>query len=46
VPELVDEAFGAVIESTLPIVVERSLYNNANGVVWAAGSNAVATPLR
>jgi hypothetical protein len=46
VPELVDEAFGAVIESTLPIVVERSLYNNSNGVVWAAGSNAVATPLR
>jgi hypothetical protein len=45
VPELTDEAFGAVIESTQPIVVERSLYTTANGVVWAAGTNATATPL-
>ena len=45
VPELVDEMFGAVIDSTHPIVVERSIYNNANGVVWAAGANAVATRL-
>jgi hypothetical protein len=45
VPELADESFGAVIDATLPIIVERSLYNNANGVVWAAGSNAVATRL-
>ena len=43
VPELVDEAFGALIESTQPIVVERSLYSNANGVTWAAGTNATAT---
>lgn len=45
VPELADEEFGAVIESTQPIAVERALYSNANGVVWAAGTNATATPL-
>jgi len=26
-------------------VVERSMYWNANGVVWAAGTNLLATPL-
>jgi hypothetical protein len=45
VPELIDEAFGARIDSTQPIVVERSVYGNANGVTWAAGTNATATPL-
>jgi DNA-binding beta-propeller fold protein YncE len=45
VPELVNESFGTLIESTLPIVVERSLYSNANGVTWAAGTNATATAL-
>jgi hypothetical protein len=45
VPELADEAFGARIDSTQPIVVERSLYSNANGVIWAAGTNATATAL-
>lgn len=44
-PELIDEAFGARIDSTQPIVVERSLYSNANGVVWAAGTNATAAPI-
>jgi hypothetical protein len=44
-PELVDEAFGTLIESTQPIVVERSFYTNANGVIWAAGTNATATAL-
>jgi hypothetical protein len=44
-PELVNEAFGTLIESTQPIVVERSLYSNANGVTWAAGTNATATAL-
>jgi YVTN family beta-propeller protein/autotransporter-associated beta strand protein len=39
VPELQDEEFGAVIESTQPIMVERSMYSDANGVVWAAGTN-------
>jgi hypothetical protein len=45
VPELVDESFGARIDATQPIVVERSVYSNANGVTWAAGTNATATPL-
>jgi hypothetical protein len=45
VPELADESFGALIEATQPIVVERSMYGNANGTVWAAGTNATATPL-
>jgi uncharacterized delta-60 repeat protein len=47
VPELVDESFGALIEITngVGIVVERSLYNNALGQVWAAGTNALGTPL-
>jgi hypothetical protein len=45
VPELADEAFGTLIESTQPIVVERSMYSDANGVIWAAGTNATATRL-
>jgi autotransporter-associated beta strand protein/YVTN family beta-propeller protein len=45
VPELADESFGAVIESTQPVIVERSLYTDANGVTWAAGTNATATRL-
>jgi hypothetical protein len=45
VPELANEAFGAVIESTQPIVVERSLYSNVGDIIWAAGSNATATRL-
>jgi hypothetical protein len=45
VPELADESFGATIVSSSPIFVERALYSNANGVFWAAGSAATATPL-
>jgi hypothetical protein len=45
VPELADERFSAVIDSTQPIVVERSVYSNSGGVVWAAGTNATGTPL-
>jgi hypothetical protein len=29
-----------------PIVVERSIYSDADGTVWAAGTNAIATRLR
>src|SRR5262249_44108188 len=35
--ELQDGGFGAYITSTAPIAVERSMYWNANGAVWAAG---------
>ena len=41
--------YGAVIESLgatpAQIVVERAMYSNANGVIWAAGTNALATKL-
>ena len=41
---------GALIESLgaspAPIVVERAIYSNAGGRVWAAGTNALATRLR
>jgi hypothetical protein len=45
VSELADLNFGATITSDQPIAVERAMYNNANGLVWAAGTNATATPL-
>jgi hypothetical protein len=45
VPELADESFGAAIESTQPIAVERAMYSNANGVIWAAGTSATGTRL-
>ena len=47
VPELQNEAFGASIAVTngLTISVERSLYWDANGVFWAAGTNAAGTKL-
>jgi uncharacterized repeat protein (TIGR01451 family) len=42
--------FGAVVESLgatpAQIVVERAMYWNANGVVWAAGTNALGTKLQ
>ena len=42
--------FGAIVESVgaspAQIVVECSVYSDANGVVFAAGSNAVGTRLR
>jgi hypothetical protein len=46
VPELVNEHFGALITSDQPIAVERALYWDANGQVWAAGTNATATRLQ
>lgn len=46
VPELTGESFGTLIESTQNIIVERSLYSNANGVIWAAGTNATGTPIQ
>ncbi|WP_239489839.1 carboxypeptidase regulatory-like domain-containing protein [Luteitalea sp. TBR-22] len=42
--------FGAVIESIgatpAQLVVERAMYSNAEGVTWAAGTDALATRLR
>jgi RTX calcium-binding nonapeptide repeat (4 copies) len=46
-PELVNEAFGALIEVTnaVGISVERAMYSDALGQIWAAGTNALATRL-
>jgi hypothetical protein len=41
--------FAAVVEALgadPQIAVERAMYSNAGGVVWAAGTNAVATKLK
>jgi hypothetical protein len=43
VPELSNQAFGAFIQSTQPIFVERSIYSNAGGIFWSAGTDATAT---
>ena len=46
VPELTNESFGAIVATNDGyIVVERAMYSNANGQVWAAGTNATAAPL-
>jgi hypothetical protein len=46
-PEAMGRGFGAFIISMgtpgVPIVVERAMYSDANGVVWAAGTNALGT---
>ena len=48
-PETVGKRFGMLIESIggtpAQIVVERAMYSDANGVRWAAGTNALATKL-
>jgi hypothetical protein len=45
-----DRRVGALVESLgaspAPIVVERAMYSNAAGRLWAAGSNALASRLR
>ena len=49
-PDAAGKRFGAVVESLggtpAQIVVERAMYSNADGVVWAAGTNALATKLQ
>ncbi len=43
-----DTQAGVLIESengALPLVVERAMYRNANGVTFQAGTNALGTPL-
>jgi hypothetical protein len=45
VPELSNESFGANITSDQPIFVERSMYSDVAGVIWAAGTNATAARL-
>jgi Beta-propeller repeat len=49
-PVSANRRYGAVIESLgatpMELVVERAMYSNAGGVVWAAGTNALATKLQ
>jgi hypothetical protein len=46
VPVTQASQFGAIVESDGPeIVVERAMYSNAGGQVWAAGSAILATRL-
>jgi hypothetical protein len=43
-PAITAGFFGAIVESSgVPIVVERALYENANGRLWDAGATSVAT---
>jgi WD40-like Beta Propeller Repeat len=45
-PDLVSQNFGTLVESDGPdIVVERAMYSNFGGIVWAAGTAALGTPL-
>lgn len=47
VPGLVwGEQFGVLIDSSQPIAVERSLYWNAAGLFWGAGTNETGIRLR
>jgi hypothetical protein len=50
VPGASGRRFGAIVESIgatpAQIVVERAMYNDAGGVVWAAGTNNLGTRLR
>jgi hypothetical protein len=47
VPGLGDGVFSADVQvlNYQPIVVEKAMYWNSGGEVWAAGTNVVATPL-
>jgi hypothetical protein len=47
-PELAGQRFGVMVESlgTTPLVVERAMYSDSAGVLWAAGTNVIATRLR
>ena len=48
-PQTANRRYGVIVESigTTPaqLVVERAMYADAGGVVWAAGTNALATKL-
>ncbi|MEO5821835.1 MAG: hypothetical protein ABIT71_15135 [Vicinamibacteraceae bacterium] len=48
-PEVAGVRFATLVESLgaspAPIVVERAMYDNAGGVLWSAGTAAVATRL-
>jgi hypothetical protein len=47
VPELANQEFGAIVEVTsgAPVIVERALYSNSGGVLFAAGTASPAVRL-
>ncbi len=45
VPELTNESFGAIVSSTQLVLVERSLYTSAGGLLWTAGTHSAGTSL-
>ena len=47
-PEAWHRRFGAVVSGARgqPLVVEAATYSDAAGVIWAAGSSLLATPIR
>jgi hypothetical protein len=49
-PSAANKRYGATVDSLgvtpAALVVERAMYSNANGVVWAAGTDALATKLQ
>ena len=48
-PDARGRRFGTIVESLAPapvsLVVERAMYSDSSGQPWAAGTNAVGTPL-
>lgn len=47
-PDAPNKRFGAVVEGLVvgtPLVVDASVYSNASGITWAAGTSALATRL-
>ena len=44
-PSAAATTFGTFLTSDQPIVVERAMYWDAGGQMWAAGTNAAATRL-
>ncbi len=48
-PTAANRRFGIVVESMglapVPLVVERAMYASVGGVLWSAGTNALATPI-
>jgi hypothetical protein len=49
-PNSANKRYGAIVQTIgatpAQVVVERAMYSDANGVVWAAGTDALATKLQ
>jgi hypothetical protein len=45
-PRLNFHRFSTIVDSDVPIVVERAMYQTTNGLTWSIGTSAVATKLQ